>query len=85
MPTMRNGELGDLGGRSHAEVVGLLYDPGLTWEALDWLRARWRGPLPVKGMLALDDVLRAADAGADAVVVSNHGDREIGAPLATGA
>jgi isopentenyl diphosphate isomerase/L-lactate dehydrogenase-like FMN-dependent dehydrogenase len=77
MPTMRNYELGDLGGRSHAEVVGSLYDPGLTWEALDWLRARWKGPLLVKGLLALDDVLRAADAGADAVVVSNHGGRQL--------
>ncbi|MEI7445981.1 MAG: alpha-hydroxy acid oxidase [Burkholderiales bacterium] len=77
MPTMRNYELGDLGGRSHAEVVGSLYDPSLTWEALAWLRARWRGPLLVKGLLALDDVLRAADLGADAVVVSNHGGRQL--------
>jgi isopentenyl diphosphate isomerase/L-lactate dehydrogenase-like FMN-dependent dehydrogenase len=77
MPTMRNYELGDLGGRSHAEVVGALYDPGLTWEALAWLRARWKGPLLIKGLLALDDVLRAADHGVEAVVVSNHGGRQI--------
>lgn len=77
MPTMRNYELGDLGGRSHAEVVGALYDPGLTWEALAWLRTRWKGPLLIKGLLALDDVLRAADHGVEAVVVSNHGGRQI--------
>lgn len=77
MPTMRNYELGDLGGRSHAEVVGALYDPSLTWEALAWLRARWKGPLLIKGLLALDDVLRAADHGVEAVVVSNHGGRQI--------
>jgi (S)-mandelate dehydrogenase len=83
MPTMRNYELGDLGGRSHAEVVGALYDPSLTWEALAWLRARWKGPLLIKGLLALDDVLRAADHGVEAVVVSNHGGRQIDATSST--
>jgi isopentenyl diphosphate isomerase/L-lactate dehydrogenase-like FMN-dependent dehydrogenase len=79
MPTMRNFDIGgEAGGdRSHATLLNAQFDPGLTWEAIGWLRARWRGPLLVKGLLSLDDVLRAADHGVDAVVVSNHGGRQL--------
>ncbi len=62
---------------SHAALMNSQLDPSLTWDVLGWLRERWRGPILVKGLLALDDVLRAADAGADAVVVSNHGGRQL--------
>jgi isopentenyl diphosphate isomerase/L-lactate dehydrogenase-like FMN-dependent dehydrogenase len=52
-----------------------------TWTDIDWLRATWRGPLVVKGLLTVDDARRAVDAGADAVIVSNHGGRQLdGAP-----
>lgn len=52
-----------------------------TWSDIDWLRANWRGPLVVKGVLTVDDARRAVDAGADAVIVSNHGGRQLdGAP-----
>lgn len=54
---------------------------GITWDDLQWLRARWRGPLLVKGVLDADDAERAADLGADGVIVSNHGGRQLdGAP-----
>ena len=52
-----------------------------TWNDIDWLRANWRGPLVVKGLLTVDDARRAVAAGADAVIVSNHGGRQLdGAP-----
>lgn len=52
-----------------------------TWTDIDWLRANWRGPLVVKGLLTASDARRAVDAGADAVIVSNHGGRQLdGAP-----
>ncbi len=56
-------------------------DQGLTWADLAWLRVRWRGRLVVKGILSAEDARRAAAAGADAIVVSNHGGRQLdGAP-----
>ncbi|MGB3442129.1 MAG: alpha-hydroxy acid oxidase [Actinophytocola sp.] len=59
------------------------FAPGLSWDDLDRLRARTRLPLVVKGVLAPEDARTAADHGADAVVVSNHGGRQFdGAPAA---
>jgi isopentenyl diphosphate isomerase/L-lactate dehydrogenase-like FMN-dependent dehydrogenase len=52
-------------------------DASLTWDVIAWLRQRWKGALLVKGVLCLDDALRAADHGADAVIISNHGGRQI--------
>ncbi|MEU3270576.1 alpha-hydroxy acid oxidase [Saccharomonospora sp. NPDC006951] len=52
-----------------------------TWGDIGWLRANWRGPLVVKGLLTAEDARRAVEAGADAVIVSNHGGRQLdGAP-----
>ncbi|HVW44311.1 MAG TPA: alpha-hydroxy acid oxidase [Amycolatopsis sp.] len=52
-----------------------------TWPDIEWLRANWHGPLVVKGLVTVDDARRAVDAGADAVIVSNHGGRQLdGAP-----
>lgn len=52
-----------------------------TWADIEWIRERWRAPLAVKGVLTADDARRAADLGADAVIVSNHGGRQLdGAP-----
>lgn len=53
----------------------------VTFEDLVWIREMWKGPLVIKGLLEPDDARRAADIGADAVVVSNHGGRQLdGAP-----
>src|SRR5439155_5324879 len=49
----------------------------VTWHDVEWLRQRWRGPLAVKGILSASDARRAADAGVDAVIVSNHGGRQL--------
>jgi isopentenyl diphosphate isomerase/L-lactate dehydrogenase-like FMN-dependent dehydrogenase len=52
-----------------------------TWADVTWMREHWRRPLVVKGVLSADDARRSVDAGADAVVVSNHGGRQLdGAP-----
>ena len=60
-----------------------LIDPSAGWEDLRWLRKLWQGPLLVKGVLTNDDAVRAVDAGADGVIVSNHGGRQLdGAPAA---
>jgi L-lactate dehydrogenase (cytochrome) len=49
----------------------------VTWRDLDWIGQIWGGPVAVKGILTGDDARRAADAGADAVIVSNHGGRQL--------
>ncbi|MEI2711844.1 MAG: alpha-hydroxy acid oxidase [Nocardioides sp.] len=51
--------------------------PGLDWDDLRWVRSRWDGPLFVKGILDPEDARRAVQAGADGVVVSNHGGRQL--------
>jgi L-lactate dehydrogenase (cytochrome) len=53
------------------------FDPGVTWRDIEWLRREWAGPLVIKGILEPDDARAAADAGASAVVVSNHGGRQL--------
>ena len=54
------------------------FDPSVTWHDIEWLRKEWQGPLVIKGVLEPDDARCAADAGADSVVVSNHGGRRAG-------
>ncbi len=53
------------------------FDPAVTWRDLDWVRAHWPGKLVLKGILDVDDARLAADAGADGIVVSNHGGRQL--------
>ena len=52
-------------------------DPSVTWKDLEWFRSVWEGPLVVKGLLSADDARRAVAHGANAVVVSNHGGRQL--------
>jgi L-lactate dehydrogenase (cytochrome) len=52
-------------------------NPSVTWDDLRWVRERWKGPLAVKGLLRAADALRAVELGADAIVVSNHGGRQL--------
>jgi isopentenyl diphosphate isomerase/L-lactate dehydrogenase-like FMN-dependent dehydrogenase len=56
-------------------------DPSVTWRDVEWLRRRWAGRLVLKGIMNPEDALYAIEAGVDAVVVSNHGGRQLdGAP-----
>ncbi len=57
------------------------FDPQLSWQDVAWVKERWDGKLIIKGIMEVDDALRAVEAGADAIVVSNHGGRQLdGAP-----
>src|SRR4051812_29306562 len=53
------------------------FDPSVTWDDIAWVREHWKGRLIVKGVLDPEDARRAADAGVDGVVVSNHGGRQL--------
>jgi isopentenyl diphosphate isomerase/L-lactate dehydrogenase-like FMN-dependent dehydrogenase len=59
------------------DVAAALASATATWEDLRWIREQWPGPIVVKGLLTGDDARRAADEGAAAVVVSNHGGRQL--------
>ena len=59
------------------DVGALLERTVITWDDFGWIRAAWGGPVIVKGVHTGDDARRAVDAGADAVVVSNHGGRQL--------
>jgi L-lactate dehydrogenase (cytochrome) len=59
------------------DVGAALASATVTWEDLRWIREVWSGPIVVKGLLTGDDARRAADEGASAVVVSNHGGRQL--------
>ncbi|WP_295539726.1 alpha-hydroxy acid oxidase [uncultured Pseudacidovorax sp.] len=59
------------------------FDPSLSWADVEWIKRRWGGPLVLKGILDAEDARRAVDCGADALIVSNHGGRQLdGAPSA---
>ena len=59
------------------DVNAALVRAAVTWEDLHWIRNLWPGPIVIKGVLTGDDARRAVDAGAAAVVVSNHGGRQL--------
>jgi L-lactate dehydrogenase (cytochrome) len=59
------------------------FDPSVTWKDLDWIRESWDGPLVIKGILDPDDARAAADLGADGLIVSNHGGRQLDGVLST--
>lgn len=62
---------------SQGEFVARNMDFSMSWKDLDWLRGQWRGKLVVKGIVHPDDAARCAAAGADGIVVTNHGGRQL--------
>jgi L-lactate dehydrogenase (cytochrome) len=62
---------------SVSEMVGRILDPALTFDDLDWLRGIWDGPLVVKGIMSAKGAREVVERGADAVIVSNHGGRQL--------
>jgi L-lactate dehydrogenase (cytochrome) len=60
-----------------AELMNSLFDPTMTIADLEWVRSGWDGPLVIKGIQTVDDACRVVDAGADVVVLSNHGGRQL--------
>lgn len=63
--------------RTIAELIDMLFDPTMTMADLEWVRACWDGPLIIKGIQSVADARRMADAGVDAIVLSNHGGRQL--------
>ena len=61
------------------------FDPSIAWADLAWVRAEWPGPIVIKGVLDPDDARAALDHGADGIVVSNHGGRQLDGALSTAA
>src|SRR2546429_1650560 len=61
----------------YADVTAALEHSVVTWKDLDWIRQTWNGPVVIKGIHTGDDARRAVDAGANALVVSNHGGRQL--------
>lgn len=61
------------------------FDPSVTWADIEWLRAKWRGKLLLKGILDVDDARASIEAGADGIVVSNHGGRQLDGVASTAA
>jgi L-lactate dehydrogenase (cytochrome) len=59
------------------------FDASVDWKDVEWVRKQWNGPLIIKGILDPDDALEAAANGADGVVVSNHGGRQLDGVLST--
>jgi L-lactate dehydrogenase (cytochrome) len=62
---------------SFAQWIAGSFDPSLSWKDVEWLRKQWPGKLIIKGILDVDDAKTAVASGADAVVVSNHGGRQL--------
>ncbi len=72
------GRMPDTGGLSTlAQWIATQFDPTVTWKDIAWVRERWPGRLIVKGIMDAADVSAALDAGVDALVVSNHGGRQL--------
>ena len=53
------------------------HDPSVTWDDLAWFRSLWSGPIAIKGIMTGEDARRAVDHGMDAIIVSNHGGRQL--------
>ena len=60
-----------------AELLDSMFDPTVTFEDLKWIRKQWRGNLVVKGIQNIDDAVMSVKAGADAIILSNHGGRQL--------
>lgn len=62
---------------------GQNFDPSVSWKDLEFLRAHWQGPMVIKGILDVEDAKIAADIGAQGIVVSNHGGRQLDGAVGT--
>ena len=83
VPKLENIVIPGQGPMDLIDVSSALARAAVTWEDLGWIRKIWSGPIIVKGILTGEDAKRAVDAGAAAVVVSNHGGRQLDSVPAT--
>ena len=77
VPKLQNVVVPGKGAMEMGDVTAALAESTVTWADLKWIREVWTGPIIVKGLLTGDDARRAMDVGAAAVVVSNHGGRQL--------
>jgi len=77
MPKLENIVIPGQGPMQLVDVSAALADAAVCWDDLKWIRNVWNGPIIVKGILTGDDARRAVDEGAAAIVVSNHGGRQL--------
>lgn len=73
----------DSGLNDYMGWLGANFDPSIQWKDLDWIRAEWDGPLIIKGILDPEDAREAAAIGANGIVVSNHGGRQLDGVLSS--
>ncbi|MCZ6774222.1 MAG: alpha-hydroxy acid oxidase, partial [Proteobacteria bacterium] len=59
------------------EYLQKQFDPTVKWDDAAWMVEQWNGPFAVKGIASVEDAVRAADIGANAVILSNHGGRQL--------
>lgn len=73
-----DGHVKDTAGLNNlASWIGGQFDPTLSWEDVAWVKNQWGGKIILKGIMDVEDARRAVDAGVDAIVVSNHGGRQL--------
>jgi L-lactate dehydrogenase (cytochrome) len=60
-----------------ADYIARQFDPGLSWKDVEWLRGQWSGPIVLKGIQTVADAKLAAEAGIEAIAISNHGGRQL--------
>ncbi|MGH9213794.1 MAG: alpha-hydroxy acid oxidase [Acidimicrobiales bacterium] len=82
LPVMTGHPRATSGGTTIAELSRQLVDPSLTWDVLDWMRDVTRLPIVLKGILTSEDAALAVSGGADGVLVSNHGGRQLDGAVA---
>lgn len=63
--------------------LGANFDPSVSWKDIDFIRSEWSGPLIIKGILDVEDARQAVKFGADGIIVSNHGGRQLDGALST--
>lgn len=79
-----DGHLRNVSGiNSLAEWIGSQFDPTLNWDDVAWVKSLWGGKIVVKGVLDEVDAMRAAELGVDAIIVSNHGGRQLDGALSS--
>jgi len=83
VPKLENVVIPGKGPLDMVNVSESLSRGAVSWKEMSWIREAWRGPIIIKGVLIADDARRAIDEGASAVVVSNHGGRQLDSVSAT--
>ena len=66
-----------------SKFINSQFDPSVTWRDVEWMLGEWNGPFVIKGIMRPDDAIKAAELGVQAIIVSNHGGRQLDGTPAT--